>query len=332
MHVKLLSLIICFANFNLALSQTGSISGSVKDTNGNPLAYAAVQVVNSNVGTSTAPDGSFTIPKVEVGIQILEVSTLGYKRYSTSVNVAAGKNTSVSVQLEVGMLDINEIVVTGTRTAKRQTDSPVIVNLMSSKKLEQLVASNLAGGLCYQSGIRVESNCQTCNYTQLRMNGLPGSYSQILVNGRPVFSPLTGLYGLEQIPVNMIERVETIRGGVSALYGSSAIGGTVNVITKLPSDNNFSISNTFQAIAGSTHDNIFAGNAALINSAKNTGASFFVNRRTRDAYDANKDNYSELPLIENNAFGVNLFFLPAENQKLEISMSSIYEYRYGGEM
>jgi len=78
------------------------------------------------------------------------------------------------------------------------------------------------------------------------MNGLQGGYSQILVNGRAIFSPLTGLYGLEQIPVNMIERIEVVRGGVSALYGSSAIGGTVNVITKIPKNNSFSLSYTFE--------------------------------------------------------------------------------------
>ncbi|MDB0613506.1 TonB-dependent receptor plug domain-containing protein [Tenacibaculum maritimum] len=66
------------------------------------------------------------------------------------------------------------------------------------------------------------------------MNGLSGGYSQILINGRPIFSPLTGLYGLEQIPTNMIDRIEVVRGGGSALYGSSAIGGTVNVITNIP--------------------------------------------------------------------------------------------------
>ena len=97
--------------------------------------------------------------------------------------------------------------------------------------------NNLSEGLKFQAGLRVETDCQTCNYTQLRMNGLSGGYSQILVNGRPIFSPLTGLYGMEQLPVNLIDRIEIIRGGGSSLYGSSAIGGTVNVITKMPKKN-----------------------------------------------------------------------------------------------
>jgi outer membrane receptor for ferrienterochelin and colicins len=164
------------------------------------------------------------------------------------------------------------------------------------------------------------------------MNGLQGGYSQILVNSRPIFSPLTGLYGLEQIPVNMIERIEVVRGGVSALYGSSAIGGTVNVITKIPNENTYNVTNTLQIIRGSVLDNILSANATVLNENETAGATFFVSNRNRAAYDANGDNYSELPELKDNSFGTNLFYQFSDNQKLSLSMSSIYEYRYGGEM
>jgi outer membrane receptor for ferrienterochelin and colicins len=164
------------------------------------------------------------------------------------------------------------------------------------------------------------------------MNCLAGGYSQILINGRPIFSPLTGLYGLEQIPVNMIDRIETIRGGGSTLYGSSAIGGVVNVITKVPKDNSFDVNYTYQSIKGDADDHIINGNATVVSKNNNAGVSLFVNKRKRDAYDANGDNYSELSELNNTAFGTNFFFLPAENQKLEASFSSLNEYRYGGEI
>ena len=118
---------------------------------------------------------------------------------------------------------LNEIVVTGTKTLKRKTETPIIVNILNGKTLNNLQACNLSDGLKFQPGLRIETNCQTCNYTQLRMNGLQGGYSQILVNGRPIFSALMGLYGMEQLPVNMIERVEVVRGGGSSLYGTGAI-------------------------------------------------------------------------------------------------------------
>ena len=100
------------------------------------------------------------------------------------------------------------------------------------------------------------------------MNGLAGGYSQILINGRPIFSPLTGLYGLEQIPVNMIDNIEIIRGGGSSLYGSSAIGGTVNVITKIPKVNSFSINSSYQNINGVASDYMFNANSTLISKSK----------------------------------------------------------------
>ena len=223
-------------------------------------------------------------------------------------------------------------MVTGTKTFKRKTDSPVIVNVLSSEALDNVQACNLSDGLKFQPGLRVETICQTCNYTQLRMNGLAGGYSQILINGRPIFSPLTGLYGLEQLPVNMIERIEVLRGGGSSLYGSSAVGGTVNVITKIPKKNSYELNSLFQNINGQSSDIMLTGNATVVAKEGNAGFSIFMNSRNRELYDHNDDNFSEIPLLENTAIGANLFFLPTDNQKVELSLSNLNEYRFGGEM
>lgn len=229
-------------------------------------------------------------------------------------------------------LYLADIVITGTKTFKRKTETPVIVNILDSKTLNNLQVCNLSEGLKFQPGLRIETDCQTCNYTQLRMNGLQGGYSQILINGRPIFSSLMGLYGMEQLPVNMIERIEVVRGGGSSLYGSSAIGGTVNVITKLPKKNSYELNSFYQNIGGQTNDFNLGGNATLINEEKNAGITLFVNKRDRGFYDANADNFSELPKIENTSFGLNSFYKFTENQKLEISLSNLNEYRFGGEM
>mgnify|MGYP003477914799 FL=1 len=227
---------------------------------------------------------------------------------------------------------LNEVVITGTKTFKRKTNSPVLVTVLDSKALDNLQVCNLSEGLKFQPGLRVETDCQTCNYTQLRINGLAGGYSQILINGRPIFSPLMGLYGMEQLPVNMIERIEVVRGGGSSLYGSSAIGGTVNVITKVPKKDAFEVNTTYYNIDGQTDDYNLNANATLVNEKRNAGVSLFMSHRERDFYDANGDNFSEIPLIENNSIGANFFFQPAENQKLELSLSNLNEYRFGGEM
>lgn len=229
----------------------------------------------------------------------------------------------------VNKLDV--VTVTGTKISKKRSKNPIIVNVINAKKLQEVAACTLSDGLRFQTGLRVEVNCQTCNYTQLRMNGLGGGYAQVLINSRPIFSPLTGLYGLEQIPSNMIDRIEVVKGGASVLYGSSAIGGTVNILTKIPKKNQFKIGYTHQNTKGAS-DQIVNATGAVVNKNRTLGASFFLNSRERAAYDANGDNFSELPLLKNTSFGTHLFVLPSNREKINVSFSKVNEYRMGGEM
>ena len=308
-------------------SITHIINGTVT-SEGKPVAFATVSIKGSSIGTVCDDIGKFSLNSKH-GEFTITVQAVGYT--SVNKNIHLENSITINFDLTEDISSLDQVVVTGTRTYKKKTNSAVIVNVINSKTLENVQACTLSEGLKFQTGLRVETNCQTCNYTQLRMNGLAGGYSQILINGRPIFSPLTGLYGMEQIPTNMIDRIEVVRGGGSALYGSSAIGGTVNVITKIPRKNNYEIGFTHQNFKD-TSENILAGNATAISKNKNTGATFFVNNRQRSAYDANGDNFSELPQLKNLSFGANLFFLPTENQKLEVSLSKLNEYRYGGEM
>ncbi|HET8830067.1 MAG TPA: TonB-dependent receptor [Pelobium sp.] len=312
-------------------AQNGSISGTVK-SDGVPISAVAVIIQKSSFGNVTDVSGKYNIQNVPSGVYRVSASAIGFNTTEKTAVITSGQNLVLNFELAANISSLDQVVVTGTRTSKRRTNSPVIVNLINSKTLDQVIATTLSEGLKYQPGLRVETDCQTCNYTQLRMNGLQGGYSQILVNSRPIFSPLTGLYGLEQIPTNMIDRIEVVRGGISALYGSSAIGGTVNVITKIPVGNGYDLTNTFQSIKGQTTDNVLTGNASIVNDERNAGLNLFVNNRARNHYDANGDNFSELPKLKGNSFGTNFFFIPTENQKLEVSLSSIYEYRFGGEI
>jgi outer membrane receptor for ferrienterochelin and colicins len=176
----------------------------------------------------------------------------------------------------------------------------------------------------------METDCQTCNYSQLRMNGLGGSYSQILINSRPVFTSLMSLYGLEQIPANMIDRVEVVRGGGSVLYGTAAIAGTVNVITKDPEQNSFNLSANSASVNGEAADNQINANVNALNSDKNAGISIFAAHRNRQAWDANGDGYSEMPRLLNNSFGFNSFLKFDAKNRLDINGWSINEERRGG--
>lgn len=314
------------------LAQVGSIEGWVEHQ-GKPIEFARISLKGSTLASLTDAKGHFIITNIPYGSYILSTKYVGYSAQDSKIDITAQKpNYQTHIALQEEQTLLNQVVVTGTRTIKRQTETPIIVNVLDSKSLKHLQVCNLSESLKFQPGLRIETDCQTCNYTQLRMNGLQGGYSQILINGRPIFSPLMGLYGMEQLPANMIDRIEVVRGGGSSLYGSSAIGGTVNIITKIPKSNSYELSSSYQNTKGQAHDYITNANANWVNSHGDAGISFFINHRERDMYDANGDTFSEIPTTENTSWGSNMFWQANEHQKLEISLSNLNEYRYGGEM
>lgn len=312
-------------------TQTAVISGKITSKS-TPVEFANVFLEGIPIGASTDISGSYKIEKIPEGTHKVVASAIGYGKVERMITLKDGDQTTLDFDLSPEKWILDEIVVTGTKTPKRQTSSPVIVNVINTQAISNVQACNFSEALRFQPGPRVETDCQTCNYTQLRMNGLTGGYAQVLINGRPIFSPLTGLYGLEQLPANMIDRIEVVRGGGSSLYGSNAIAGTVNLITKIPKNNGYALDYTYQNIDRQTSDHIISGNTTLVSKNDKAGISLFINLRERGFFDANGDNFSEIPLIENNSIGANFFFLPKENQKLELSISYIHEYRFGGEM
>lgn len=316
----------------VSAQQTGKIKGMVT-AEGTPVEYAQILIASISKGAVTNNQGKFALNRIPFGTYKIKASFIGYADVTKDVTVDKNRSEIVmDFKLTEHTMQLDAIVITGTKTYKRQTDSPVIVNVINSETIDNVQACNLSEGLKFQPGLRVETDCQTCNYTQLRMNGLAGGYSQILINGRPIFSPLTGLYGMDQLPANMIDRIEVVRGGGSSLYGSSAIGGTVNVITKIPTKDNFELNYTYQNIGSQTSDNTLSANASVVSEDRDSGISLFLNRRERGLYDHNGDNFSEIAMIKNTAIGTNMFFIPNENQKLELNISYMDEYRFGGEM
>ncbi|MDW7692537.1 TonB-dependent receptor [Flammeovirgaceae bacterium SG7u.111] len=307
-----------------------SIKGKVVDKNGEPI-FAHVFIVGTTVGAATDLEGAFEIKDTPAGQVLVRAQSIGYLSEERLLKVKKGEVTELDIQLKEDLFKLEEVVVTGTRTSRKRTEAPVVVDVLDNRTLEITQSLMLSDGLSFQPGLRVETDCQTCNYTQLRMNGLGGNYSQILINSRPIFSALNGLYGLEQIPSNMIERVEVVKGGGSAVFGNNAIGGTVNIITKEPKENTFSLSYNHAFIRGETPDLQMQVNASAVNDAQNAGFSIFGVYRDRDAWDANGDGFSEMPLIKNISLGINTFIKPDNKSKLTLELHTINEKRRGGD-
>lgn len=227
---------------------------------------------------------------------------------------------------------LDQVVVTSSKSEVKRRNSPALVNVMPSTLLTTVGACSLADGLSFQPGVRVENDCQNCGFTQVRINGLDGHYSQILMNSRPVFSALTGVYGLEQIPANMIDRVEVMRGGGSALFGSSAIGGTVNIITKDPSENNARVSHTLMSIGPSGKlDNNTTLNASVVTNNNKAGIFIYGQSRYRDGYDHNDDGFTEVAQLKTQTLGARTFLRTSDASKLTLEYHNTHEYRRGGD-
>ncbi len=227
---------------------------------------------------------------------------------------------------------MQEVVVTATRTLRRKSDAAVLSTILDRRSIASLPVCALSDALSFQSGLRVEVNCQTCQYSQLRMNGLAGGYSQILINGRPLFSGLMSLYGLEQIPAEWIERIEVVRGGGSSLYGTAPIGGTVNVITRVPDRNALTLHAQHQRIGGASDEFRAGALATLVDRSRKAGVSLVYDHRRREMWDAQGDGFSEMPSLRSDMLSTGGWWKPSDRLSFDWSFTGMAEHRYGGDM
>jgi len=304
------------------------ISGEVTSS-GQAVPYATIYIKGTTIGASTDASGVFKIFNIPQGEITVIASAIGYG--TKEVLVKAGEETTVlDIRLEESMITTDEIVVSASRNAVKRKDAPVLVNTIGVKMLESVQATSLADGLNFTPGLRVENNCQNCGFTQVRLNGLEGSYSQVLINSRPILSTMAGVYGLEQIPVNMIDKIEIVRGGGSALFGSNAIGGTINVITKDPLVNSYSIESNYALINGEAPEFNVNGSTSIISEDYKSGMFLYGGIKRRDYWDANDDSFSEITEINANHIGLRAFYRPGDYSKFNLDFGATKEHRRGG--
>ncbi len=337
MRIIIFIVVIIFtASFGLAQKKSDAhILGHVI-ANGEHIAYANVYIKNTTIGTSTDETGHYKLFNVPEGEYIVVARVLGYKIQEIPVKIKQGNTYEINFELEPDVLGLNEITVTGSRNEISRKESSVIVSMLSSKDLQVTTTNTINEGLNFLSGLRVENNCQNCGFNQLRMNGLEGPYSQILINSKAIFSGLAGVYGLELIPANMIERIEVVRGGGSSLYGSNAIGGTVNIILKDPINNTFNFGGNTSLIgidknySNPAIENNVSMNATVVTGDSRTGLSIYGYRRNRKHFDANGDDFSELSQAKNYTIGARTFHRFNSKTKISLDYFSINEDRRGG--
>ena len=310
-----------------------NIKGSVVDSKTQqPLSHASVLVVGTVITTTTDAEGHYSLNNLPLGKVKIEVRSAGYRTLRQEVTTERSYTTEQNFELAPDEIALDEVVVSANRSLTLRRESPVIVNVLDTKLFESTHSTTLAQGLNFQPGVRTEDNCTNCGFSQVRINGLDGHYSQILVDSRPVFTALQGVYGLEQIPANMIERVEIVRGGGSALFGASAIGGTINIITKEPSENSAELAHTITgATTGSTaFDNNTTGNVSVVTTNGRAGFYLYAQSRHRSAYDRDGDGYTDLPTLDNKTLGLSTFLRLTDYSKVTLKYHGLKEFRRGG--
>ena len=294
------------------------------------LPYATILIVETGAGTVSDDSGHFIFQKVPVGSYTLRVQLLGYATQEKKITVSKDYTTDIHFEMEEEGILTDEVVVSANRNEVSRKTAPVVVNVMSSKLFDQVNSTDLAKSLNFQSGLRVENSCQNCAFPQVRINGLEGPYSQILINSRPIISALSGVYGLEQIPTNMIERVEVVRGGGSALFGANAVGGTINIITKDPINNSFQVSSTMSNVNGDTWEQYMGANASLVSKDNVYGIAVYQSYRNRNPHDVDGDSFSEIGKLNMNTFGLRAFYRPTQFSRLNLEYHTTNEFRRGG--
>ncbi len=323
-----------------ALSMTANIKtvesnihGHVLDRNtGEHIPYIFINIKGTTISTTSAANGHYHLEHLPEGRFTIQASGIGWKTSSKEIEVIANNTLEINFELEEDNVQLDGVVVSANRGEIARMMAPTLVNVLNMETYERVNATSLSQGLVFQPGVRVENNCQNCSYQQVRINGLDGPYTQILIDSRPIFSALAGVYGIEQIPANMVDRVEVMRGGGSALFGSSAIAGTINIITKEPSRNSAIAAHTISSIGGSSAlDNNTSLNASLVSDDNKMGMAIFGQVRQKDGYDSDGDGFTELATLKSQTLGMRGYIKTGIYSKLTLEYHHLHEFRRGGD-
>ncbi|MBQ3991368.1 MAG: TonB-dependent receptor [Bacteroidales bacterium] len=308
-----------------------NVFGHVVDKqSGEHLPYINIMVKGTSIGTATDASGHFHLNNLPIGKLTIVAQSIGYMPEEKTIETASGKIIELNFEIEEDAIMLNDVVVSANKNETSRKEAPVVVGVISPKTFENTNSVCLAEGLNFQTGLRLETNCQNCGFQQVRINGLEGSYSQILIDGRAVSSALSQVYGLEQIPVNMIEKVEVIRGGGSAIFGSNAVAGTINILTREPQFNSISLGNNTTLIGMKKADVNTTLNASVVSLNNKAGITIFASARQRSPFDYDGDGFTEIGKINAKNIGFRGYLKTSDYTKLSIEYHTLDEFRRGG--
>ena len=307
------------------------IAGHVLDAHTREhLSFVNVRVEGTALGCLTDESGHFYLKNLPEGELTIVFSMMGYETEKRTVTLRRDTLVEMNVAIAETSFMIDNVVVTANKYETKQREVATIVNVIPPLIIESTTSNSMADVLNFQTGLRVEETCSNCGVPQIRINGLEGQYTQILMDSRPIFSSLASVYGLEQLPAGMVDRIEVIRGGGSALYGANAIAGVVNIITKEPSRNSLNISNSSAFTQQGTYDINTNMNASVVSENQKAGLFLFGVQRNRQQYDRDNDGYSDIPHLNSTTVGFRSYFKTSDYSKITAEYHHTTEFRRGG--
>lgn len=303
----------------------GQITGVITDGQ-QPIAGASVYIPSESKGTISLPDGRFILEISPLVDAELVVSSVGF--LPKKIRVTPQRKNLGAIVLETDK-SLDEVIITGNLKPVNRLESTIPVEVYSPAFLQQNPSPNLFEGIQFINGIRPQINCSVCNTGDIHINGLEGPYTFVLIDGMPIVSSLASVYGLNGIPNGMVEKVEIIKGPAGTLYGSQAVGGLINVITKLPEYS----PRFFGDVYGTSWKEFNADLGFTARLGENTNSLTGINGFIYDnPIDNNNDNFTDVTQQKRFSVFQKFSWQPNTDKSGSLALRYLYEDRWGGEL
>lgn len=323
--VAVIALVFC----SLVVSaQRASLRGKVV-AKGLPVPDVSIGLTGTEELTKTDSAGNYAFNGIAAGNYKVEARAVGYRKTFKSVSLKEDQTAELHFDLSHFENDLNEVVVTGTLKEVKRLESPVPVEVYTQAYFRKNPTPSIFEALQNVNGVRPQLNCNICNTGDIHINGLEGPYTMILIDGMPIVSSLSSVYGLSGIPNSLVEQIEIVKGPASSLYGSEAVGGLINIITKKPQNAPLFSADIFSTSYGEVNTDLGfkfkAGNKMDVL----TGVNYF---KYGNPVDHNHDNFTDVTLQDRISVFQKWSFKRKENRVFTLGGRYVYEDRWGGEM
>ena len=319
---------LCFLTFFGTFGQTAQVVGRISSEN-QPIAYVNILLKDSRLGTASDEQGNYKLSHIPPGNYKIMASALGYYPFSKSISLTENEQLNLDIVLKSLPEQLDETVVTGTLKPVNRLESPVPVEVYSPTFLKKNPTSNIFEALQNVNGVRPQINCNVCNTGDIHINGLEGPYTLVLIDGMPIVSGLGTVYGLSGIPNSLIKHIEIVKGPASSLYGSEAVGGLINIITKFPIEAPDFLVDAFATGWGEYNLDI----STKFKIGKSTDVLLGVNYFNYDIpVDDNNDNFTDVTLQHRISLFQKWNFKRPAARIFSLAARFFYEDRWGGEM